>query len=46
MYLGSMAGSILGGRWSDYSLRRLKAENGGVGSPEVYCQYAHIKGCY
>jgi hypothetical protein len=29
-------GSILGGRWSDFSLRRLKAKNGGVGNPEVW----------
>ena len=30
-----MAGSILGGRWSDRVLRKLKASNGGQGRPEV-----------
>jgi len=33
--LGSVAGSILGGRWSDRTLARLKAANGGVSFPEV-----------
>lgn len=35
MFLGSMCGSILGGRFSDYSLRRLKEKNGGKSNPEV-----------
>ena len=38
---GGIAGSVLGGRWSDYELARLKAANGGNGYPEVsvtdYC---------
>ncbi|EJC98039.1 MFS general substrate transporter [Fomitiporia mediterranea MF3/22] len=33
--VGSVCGSILGGRWSDYALRRLKAKNNGVGHPEM-----------
>ncbi|KAG9315513.1 major facilitator superfamily domain-containing protein [Chiua virens] len=33
--VGSMLGSILGGRWSDRTLVRLKAANGGVSYPEV-----------
>jgi hypothetical protein len=33
--LGSVAGSIFGGRWSDRTLARLKAANGGVSFPEV-----------
>ncbi|KAL0062974.1 hypothetical protein AAF712_010105 [Marasmius tenuissimus] len=33
--LGSMAGSVLGGRWSDYQLTKLKAANGGKGQPEM-----------
>ncbi len=32
---GSMAGSILGGRWSDHVFKKLKAQNGGVSEPEV-----------
>ncbi|KAJ7938304.1 vacuolar DHA amino acid exporter [Mycena leptocephala] len=32
--LGSLAGSLLGGRWSDRKLASLKAANGGVGYPE------------
>uniref|UniRef100_A0A0W0FF27 Major facilitator superfamily (MFS) profile domain-containing protein n=1 Tax=Moniliophthora roreri TaxID=221103 RepID=A0A0W0FF27_MONRR len=36
--IGSMAGSILGGRWSDYQLTKLKAANDGKGYPEVYRQ--------
>jgi hypothetical protein len=32
---GCVAGSILGGRWSDRTLARLKAANGGVSFPEV-----------
>ncbi|ESK95602.1 vacuolar dha amino acid exporter [Moniliophthora roreri MCA 2997] len=33
--IGSMAGSILGGRWSDYQLTKLKAANDGKGYPEM-----------
>ena len=32
---GSVAGSILGGRWSDRTLSRMKAANGGTSYPEV-----------
>jgi len=32
---GSVSGSILGGRWSDRTLARLKAANGGSSFPEV-----------
>ena len=39
--LGGIAGSVWGGRWSDYELARLKAVNGGNSYPEVsgpdYC---------
>lgn len=34
-YIGSMFGSVLGGRWSDYVFRRSKARNGGVSYAEV-----------
>ncbi|KAF8441027.1 vacuolar DHA amino acid exporter [Boletus edulis BED1] len=33
--IGCIIGSILGGRWSDRTLARLKAANGGVGYPEM-----------
>ncbi|KAG8214817.1 major facilitator superfamily domain-containing protein [Butyriboletus roseoflavus] len=33
--IGLMVGSILGGRWSDRTLVRLKAANGGVSYPEM-----------
>jgi hypothetical protein len=33
--LGNLAGSILGGRWSDHVLAKLKQKNGGVSEPEV-----------
>ncbi|KAF9229860.1 major facilitator superfamily domain-containing protein, partial [Melanogaster broomeanus] len=33
--IGSILGSILGGRWSDRTLARLKAANGGVSFPEA-----------
>ncbi|KAJ7670507.1 vacuolar DHA amino acid exporter [Mycena rosella] len=33
--LGNLAGSIFGGRWSDKTLARLKAANGGVSYPEM-----------
>ncbi|KAL5520057.1 hypothetical protein ACEPAG_1717 [Sanghuangporus baumii] len=36
--IGSVAGSILGGRWSDYALRRLKAKNNGKSNPEMRLQ--------
>lgn len=32
---GNFSGSILGGRWSDRTLARLKAQNGDKSSPEV-----------
>jgi len=32
---GSVAGSLLGGRWSDHELARLKAANGNVSYPEM-----------
>lgn len=33
--LGNVGGSLLGGRWSDQILARLKAANRGVGNPEM-----------
>ncbi|KAJ7222504.1 vacuolar DHA amino acid exporter [Mycena pura] len=33
--LGNLAGSLVGGRWSDIKLARLKAANGGVSYPEM-----------
>ncbi|TFY83415.1 hypothetical protein EWM64_g590 [Hericium alpestre] len=33
--IGCMAGSILGGRWSDHVLRRMKEKNGGRMHPEM-----------
>ncbi|KAJ1303446.1 hypothetical protein OPQ81_011636 [Rhizoctonia solani] len=36
--LGNIAGSILGGRWSDRVLSRLKAQNGGESVPEMRLQ--------
>ncbi|KAF8172799.1 major facilitator superfamily domain-containing protein [Mycena galopus ATCC 62051] len=33
--LGNLAGSVLGGRWSDRKLAGLKAANGGVSYPEM-----------
>lgn len=33
--IGSVTGSILGGRWSDRTLARLKAANGGISFPEM-----------
>lgn len=32
---GNVLGSVLGGRYSDFILRRLKAKNAGVGEPEM-----------
>lgn len=34
--IGSICGSLLGGRWSDRTLARLKQENGGKSYAEVY----------
>ncbi|KAL1741936.1 major facilitator superfamily domain-containing protein [Schizophyllum fasciatum] len=36
--VGSLAGSLLGGRWSDMILRRMKAKNGGKFYPEMRLQ--------
>ncbi|KAH8114699.1 MFS general substrate transporter [Phellopilus nigrolimitatus] len=33
--VGNIAGSIFGGRWSDHTLRRLKAKKGGIGYSEM-----------
>ncbi|KAJ6598660.1 major facilitator superfamily domain-containing protein [Mycena sp. CBHHK59/15] len=33
--IGSLAGSVLGGRWSDKKLSQLKAANGGLSYPEM-----------
>ena len=33
--LGSLVGSVCGGRYSDYVLRKVKARNGGTSSAEV-----------
>ena len=38
-----MLGSILGGRWSDRTLARLKAANGGVSYPEVSEMHSSAK---
>ncbi|KAF9265334.1 MFS general substrate transporter [Marasmius fiardii PR-910] len=35
LFTGNMAGSIIGGRWSDYQLAKLKEANGGKGYPEM-----------
>lgn len=35
---GNVAGSVLGGRYSDIVLARLKKQNGGVGEPEMRLQ--------
>ena len=34
--LGNVGGSILGGRWSDIMLTKLKAKNNGISQPEVW----------
>ncbi|KZT51486.1 MFS general substrate transporter [Calocera cornea HHB12733] len=39
---GNVLGSVLGGRWSDRSLARLKAQNGGVSAPEMRLQSTHL----
>ncbi|KAI0754649.1 major facilitator superfamily domain-containing protein [Daedaleopsis nitida] len=36
--IGSLLGSLLGGRYSDYVFRNLKARNGGTGYPEMRLQ--------
>ncbi|KAJ3766891.1 vacuolar DHA amino acid exporter [Lentinula raphanica] len=33
--IGTVCGSIVGGRWSDYELSRLKSQNGGKSTPEM-----------
>ncbi|KAF9446367.1 MFS general substrate transporter [Macrolepiota fuliginosa MF-IS2] len=33
--MGCLFGSVIGGRWSDFVLRRTKAKNGGVSQPEM-----------
>ncbi|KAF9235667.1 MFS general substrate transporter [Melanogaster broomeanus] len=40
--IGSILGSILGGRWSDRTLARLKAANGGVSFPEMRLESTKI----
>ncbi|KAG2351531.1 vacuolar DHA amino acid exporter [Suillus spraguei] len=40
--VGCAAGSILGGRWSDRTLARLKAANGGVSFPEMRLESTKI----
>lgn len=33
--MGNVVGSVVGGRWSDYALRRMTAKNGGKPEPEM-----------
>ncbi|CAL1713497.1 unnamed protein product [Somion occarium] len=40
--MGSMFGSVLGGRWSDYVFRRSKARNGGVSYAEMRLESTFI----
>ncbi|KAG6330364.1 hypothetical protein ID866_8721 [Astraeus odoratus] len=40
--IGSILGSILGGRWSDRTLARLKAANGGISFPEMRLESTKI----
>ncbi|EDR07995.1 vacuolar DHA amino acid exporter [Laccaria bicolor S238N-H82] len=40
--LGCLAGSVLGGRWSDRSLSLLKAANGGKSSPEMRLKSTYL----
>jgi MFS family permease len=40
--VGCVSGSILGGRWSDRTLARLKAANGGVSFPEMRLESTKI----
>ena len=37
-----MGGSVLGGRWSDHVLRKLKAANGGRTISEVCVAFLHV----
>ncbi|KAJ6596538.1 MFS general substrate transporter [Mycena sp. CBHHK59/15] len=43
--IGSFTGSVLGGRWSDLVLRRLKAANGNRSCPEMRLQSTQIAMC-
>jgi hypothetical protein len=36
---GNMLGSVLGGKWSDYNLAKLKQESGGKVVPEVNSRF-------
>ncbi|KAG1742537.1 MFS general substrate transporter [Suillus lakei] len=40
--IGCVSGSILGGRWSDRTLARLKAANGGISFPEMRLESTKI----
>lgn len=40
--IGSIVGSVLGGRWSDRTLLRLKAANGGTSFPEMRLESTKI----
>ncbi|KAF9230561.1 MFS general substrate transporter [Melanogaster broomeanus] len=40
--IGCLLGSVLGGRWSDRTLARLKAANGGVSFPEMRLESTKI----
>lgn len=35
MGAGSVGGSVIGGRWSDHVMTKMKNENGGIWYPEV-----------
>lgn len=37
VWIGSLFGSVLGGRYSDHVFRKLKAQNGGTSQAEVSC---------
>ncbi|KAJ7756182.1 vacuolar DHA amino acid exporter [Mycena metata] len=43
--LGTLAGSGLGGRWSDVQLAKLKAANGGVSYPEMRLKSTYVGLC-
>ena len=36
---GNMLGNVLGGKWSDYTLAKLKEKNGGKSVPEVNSRF-------
>ncbi|CAK9781077.1 MFS general substrate transporter [Cutaneotrichosporon oleaginosum] len=36
--MGNVVGSVVGGRWSDYAMRRLTSRNGGTTEPEMRLQ--------